>query len=256
MSGIRTTKAFANEKIELKKFEDTNKDFIESKRGYYHTMALFHSGMEFALPILSVLVIMVGGYYIMEDTLSYIGLVTFSLYVSSFLTPIRKLVVFVEQYMAGMAGFRRFLEIMRTDPEIQDAEDALELKNVKGNIEFKNVSFSYDGRDSSSENNTRVLKNISLSIPADSTLAIVGPSGGGKTTLSNLIPRFYEVSEGAITIDGHDIRTVTQQSLRRAIGIVQQDVFMFAGTILENIAYGNPDASFQEIREAAKSGNP
>ncbi len=251
-SGIRTAKAFANEEIELKKFEDTNKEYVESKRGYYNAMAIFHAGMEFALPILSVLVIMVGGYYIMKDTLSYIGLVTFSLYVSSFITPVRKLVNFVEQYMAGMAGFRRFLEIMRTDPEITDAEDALELNNVRGDIEINDVSFSYEEANGHKLDQLEVLKHISLRIPAGTTLAIVGPSGGGKTTLSNLIPRFYEVSDGFISVDGHDIRSVTQQSLRRAIGIVQQDVFMFAGTIKENIAYGKPDASMEEITEAAK----
>lgn len=254
-SGIRTAKAFANEEIELRKFEDTNKEYVESKRGYYHAMAVFHSGMEFALPILSVLVIMVGGYYIMKDSLSYIGLVTFSLYVSSFLTPVRKLVAFVEQYMAGMAGFRRFLEIMRTDPEITDAEDAIELSHVRGEIEIDHISFSYDKRgteDGQAAEQVEVLENVSLKIPAGTTLAVVGPSGGGKTTLSNLIPRFYEVKEGSISVDGHDIRKVTQKSLRRSIGIVQQDVFMFAGTIYENIAYGKPDAEREEIIEAAK----
>lgn len=251
-SGIRTAKAFANEEMELKKFEDTNKAYVDSKRGYYKAMAIFHAGMEFALPILSVLVIMVGGYYIMGNTLSYIGLVTFSLYVSSFLTPVRKLVAFVEQYMAGMAGFRRFLEIMRTDPEITDAKDAHVLSNVHGDIEIKDVSFSYEESNGHKLPQAEVLKNVSLTIPSGTTLAIVGPSGGGKTTLSNLIPRFYEVSEGSITVDGYDIREVTQQSLRRAIGIVQQDVFMFAGTIYENIAYGKPDATMEEIIEAAK----
>ena len=251
-SGIRTAKAFANEEMELKKFEDTNKAYVDSKRGYYKAMAIFHAGMEFALPILSVLVIMVGGYYIMGNTLSYIGLVTFSLYVSSFLTPVRKLVAFVEQYMAGMAGFRRFLEIMRTDPEITDAENAHVLSNVHGDIEIKDVSFSYKESNGHKLPQAEVLKNVSLTIPSGTTLAIVGPSGGGKTTLSNLIPRFYEVSEGSITVDGYDIREVTQQSLRRAIGIVQQDVFMFAGTIYENIAYGKPDATMEEIIEAAK----
>lgn len=251
-SGIRTAKAFANEEMELKKFEDTNKAYVDSKRGYYKAMAIFHAGMEFALPILSVLVIMVGGYYIMGNTLSYIGLVTFSLYVSSFLTPVRKLVAFVEQYMAGMAGFRRFLEIMRTDPEITDAENAHVLNNVHGDIEIKDVSFSYKESSGHKLPQAEVLKNVSLTIPSGTTLAIVGPSGGGKTTLSNLIPRFYEVSEGSITVDGYDIREVTQQSLRRAIGIVQQDVFMFAGTIYENIAYGKPDATMEEIIEAAK----
>ena len=251
-SGIRTAKAFANEEMELKKFEDTNKAYVDSKRGYYKAMAIFHAGMEFALPILSVLVIMVGGYYIMGNTLSYIGLVTFSLYVSSFLTPVRKLVAFVEQYMAGMAGFRRFLEIMRTDPEITDAENAHVLNNVHGDIEIKDVSFAYEESNGHKLPQAEVLKNVSLTIPSGTTLAIVGPSGGGKTTLSNLIPRFYEVSEGSITVDGYDIREVTQQSLRRAIGIVQQDVFMFAGTIYENIAYGKPDAIMEEIIEAAK----
>ncbi len=250
-SGIRTAKAFANEEIELRKFAETNKEYVDSKRGYYKAMAIFHAGMEFALPILSVLVIMVGGYYIMKDTLSYIGLVTFSLYVSSFLTPVRKLVAFVEQYMAGMAGFRRFLEIMRTDPEITDKENALELEHVKGDIKIQNVSFSY-GEDAGGMMRPAVLNDVSLTIPAGTALAIVGPSGGGKTTLSNLIPRFYEVSEGSISIDGHDIRDVTQHSLRRAIGIVQQDVFMFAGTIYENIAYGRPDATFEEVQEAAR----
>lgn len=254
-SGIRTAKAFANEELELKKFEDTNKEYVESKRGYYHAMAVFHAGMEFALPILSVLVILVGGYYIMKDTLTYIGLVTFSLYVSSFLTPIRKLVAFVEQYMAGMAGFRRFIEIMRTDPDITDAEDAIELTDVRGDIEIQNVSFTYGIGEKIPDhrvNFSEVLKDVSLSIPAGTTLALVGPSGGGKTTLSNLIPRFYEVTEGAISVDGHDVRTVTQKSLRRSIGIVQQDVFMFAGTICENIAYGRPGATMDEIIEAAK----
>ena len=254
-SGIRTAKAFANEELELKKFEDTNKEYVESKRGYYHAMAVFHAGMEFALPILSVLVIMVGGYYIMKDSLSYIGLVTFSLYVSTFLNPVRKLVAFVEQYMAGMAGFRRFLEIMRTDPEITDAEDAVELSDVRGDIEIQNVSFTYGPRDINVLHRGvegDVLKDVSLRIPAGTTFAVVGPSGGGKTTLSNLIPRFYEVKEGAILVDGHDIRSVTQRSLRRSIGIVQQDVFMFAGTVYDNIAYGHPGASREEVIEAAK----
>lgn len=346
-SGIRTAKAFANEDIEIEKFEETNRQYIDSKKDWYKAMAIFHSGMEFALPILSVLVIMVGGYYIMGGTMDYIALVTFSLYVSTFITPIRKLVAFVEQYMAGMAGFRRFLEIMRTDPDIVDKDDAVVLENVKGNIVFKNVSFKYKSADETkdvsqyentyaetnktkaeveSENNSdkkfcnhcqdlqlestddkhilqtttansicaegaisgsgsdnaqntakinsgensnqsstqvsgngieadyrpTVLKDINLTIPAGKVFAFVGPSGGGKTTICHLIPRFYDVTEGSITVDGHDIRDVTQKSLRQSIGIVQQDVFMFAGTIFDNIAYGAPEATEDEVFEAAK----
>lgn len=280
-SGIRTAKAFANEDLEIKKFEDTNIQYIESKRGYYKTMAVFHGGMEFALSILSVIVILAGGYFIMKDSLDYIGLVTFSLYVSTFITPIRKLVAFVEQFMAGMAGFTRYLEIMRTDPAITDAQDAVELENVRGDIEFESVYFTYETvhrhpgdyihenneNDSENSHNEKakdedfaellhskppVLEDISFKINAGECFAVVGPSGGGKTTLCHLIPRFYDVTSGSIRVDGHDVRDVTQKSLRRSIGIVQQDVFMFAGTVFENIAYGKPDASYEEVVEAAK----
>lgn len=266
-SGIRTAKAFANEDLEIEKFEDTNVQYIESKRGYYKTMAVFHGGMEFALSILSVIVILAGGYFIMKGSLDYIGLVTFSLYVSTFITPIRKLVAFVEQFMAGMAGFTRYLEIMRTDPEITDKQGAFELENVRGDIEFQSVYFTYETThrhpgDYANENNEDfeellhskppVLEDISFKINAGECFAVVGPSGGGKTTLCHLIPRFYDVTSGAILVDGHDVRDVTQKSLRRSIGIVQQDVFMFAGTVFENIAYGKPEASFDEVVSAAK----
>ncbi len=266
-SGIRTAKAFANEDLEIEKFEDTNIQYIESKRGYYKTMAVFHGGMEFALSILSVIVILAGGYFIMKGSLDYIGLVTFSLYVSTFITPIRKLVAFVEQFMAGMAGFTRYLEIMRTDPEITDKQGAFELENVRGDIEFESVYFTYETvhrhpGDYANENNEDfeellhskppVLEDISFKINAGECFAVVGPSGGGKTTLCHLIPRFYDVTSGAILVDGHDVRDVTQKSLRRSIGIVQQDVFMFAGTVFENIAYGKPEASFEEVVSAAK----
>ena len=266
-SGIRTAKAFAMEEEEIRKFRATNADYIESKRGYYKAMAIFHGGMEFVLSIMAVLVIMAGGYFIMKGSLDYIGIVTFSLYISTFLTPIRKLVAFVEQYIAGMAGFNRFLEIMRTEPEIKDAEHALELKDVKGHIRIDHVSFSYGEAGSSDKDGApvigfdgqvhkggsgEVLKDISIDIPAGSCFAVVGPSGGGKTTLCHLIPRFYDVTEGAILIDGHDIRQVTQRSLRKQIGIVQQDVFMFAGTIYDNIAYGDPEASYEDVVRAAK----
>ena len=250
-SGIRTAKAFANEEIEMDKFRDSNKKYLGAKKDYYKIMGIFGAGMEFALSLLSVLVIAAGGYFIMKDSMNYIELVTFSLYVSTFISPVRKLVAFIEQYMAGMAGFKRFLEIMRTDPEIEDKPDAIILKNVKGNISIKNVSFSYAPA-KEDEEAPAVLNNINVEIPAGSCFAVVGPSGGGKTTLCHLIPRFYEVSSGAIMIDDVDVRDVTQHSLRQSIGIVQQDVFMFAGTIRENIAYGKPDATVDEIIDAAK----
>lgn len=251
LSGIRTAKAFANEDIEMDKFRDSNKKFLGAKKDYYKIMGIFGGGMEFAMSLLSVLVIAAGGYFIMKDSMNYIELVTFSLYVSTFISPVRKLVAFIEQYMAGMAGFKRFLEVMRTDPEIDDKPDAKILNNVKGNISIKNVSFSYAPA-KEDEEAPAVLNNINVEIPAGSCFAVVGPSGGGKTTLCHLIPRFYDVSDGAIMIDGVDVRDVTQKSLRQSIGIVQQDVFMFAGTIRENIAYGKPDATMDEIMEAAK----
>ena len=265
LSGIRTAKAFAMEQEEISKFDSTNAEFVESKRGYYKAMAIFHGGMEFVLSIMSVLIIMAGGYYIMRGSLDYIGLVTFSLYISTFLTPIRKLVNFVEQYIAGMAGFKRFLEIMRTQPQIMDCAGAEELDKVSGKITFDHVSFSYDNarRDGThahdpeyakaSEKGTmpEVLRDISFEIPAGTCFAVAGPSGGGKTTLCHLIPRFYDVNEGSIKIDDIDIRNVTQYSLRKNIGIVQQDVFMFAGTVYDNIAYGNPDASYEDVVAAA-----
>ncbi|MCF0228802.1 MAG: ABC transporter ATP-binding protein [Parasporobacterium sp.] len=252
-SGIRTAKAFAMEQEEIRKFESTNREYAHSKKGYYQSMAVFHGFMEFVLSLIAVLVILAGGFFIMKGTINYIGLITFSLYVSTFITPVRKLTALVEQYVAGMAGFKRFVEIMRTDPEIADAPDAEVLEDVKGNISFENVSFSYgEGEDDPELRKEEVLRNISLEIPAGTCFAVVGPSGGGKTTLCHLIPRFYDVSDGCIKVDGKDIRQVTQHSLRRSIGIVQQDVFMFAGTIYDNIAYGKAGASREEIIDAAK----
>ncbi len=256
-SGIRTAKAFANEDIEKAKFQKINEEYFEIKKDFHNAMAVFHSGMEFAMSILSVLVIMVGGYYIMGNTMSYIELVTFSLYISTFINPIRKLGSFVEQYVTGMAGFNRFLEIMRTDLEIVDKEDAHVLENVSGDIELKHVYFSYKRRHHSEDDEdenyvNEVLKDVSFSVSKGSTFALVGPSGGGKTTISNLIPRFYDVKDGEILVDGFNIKDVTQHSLRKSIGVVQQDVFMFAGTIKDNILYGKPDASEEEIVEAAK----
>lgn len=245
ISGIRTSKAFANEEIESRKFEDANELFRNAKVDYYKSMGLFQSGMEFTTGVMPVLVILVGGILIMNGELDYVDLVTFTLYVATFVSPLRKLTMFAEQYMAGAAGFSRFLEIMRTKPEITDAPDAKEMKQIDGHIEYKDVSFAYG-------NGVEILKNINLEIEPGKCLAVVGSSGGGKTTLCQLLPRFYDVCSGKILIDGNDIRTFTQRSLRANIGIIQQDVFMFAGTVKDNILYGKPDATDEEIVKAAK----
>ena len=245
ISGVRTAKAFANEDQEVEKFDSANDVFKGAKVEYYRTMGLYMSGMEFTTGVLQVLVITVGGLLIMADRMDYVDLVTFTLYVSTFVSPLRRLVMFAEQYMQGTAGLARFLEIMRTEPEIRDAPDAAELGEVEGRIDLNDVSFHYD-------NGVPVLSHIDLHIRPGECLAVVGPSGGGKTTMCQLIPRFYDVCGGSITVDGKDVRSVTQRSLRRNIGILQQDVFMFAGTIRENIRYGRPDASDEEIVEAAK----
>lgn len=244
ISGIRTAKAFANEDQENEKFEQANAMFRGSKVEYYKAMGLFMSGMEFTTSIAQAAVIAVGGVFIMRGTMSYIDLLTFTLYVSTFVTPVKKLAQFAEVYMQGTAGFSRFLEIMRTEPTIKDAPDAKELGSVRGDIEYKNVSFDYGS-------GVPVLDNINLHIRPGESFAVVGPSGGGKTTLCQLLPRFYDVCSGSIMIDGTDIRSVTQASLRRNIGLIQQDVFMFAGTIRENIRYGRPDATDEEIVQAA-----
>ena len=246
ISGMRTAKAFANETAEIRKFEVSNDAFRGAKRGYYRAMAIYQSGMEFAMGILSVLVIAAGGVFIMRGGMDYIDLITFSLYVTTFITPIRKLSNFVEQFMQGMAGFKRFVELMRTDPAVEDAPGAKELTDVKGQIDLDDVTFRYDAA------GPAVLSHVSLHVAPGETVAVVGPSGGGKSTLCQLIPRFYDVSGGAVRIDGQDVRTLCQSSLRRNIGIVQQDVFLFAGTIYENIAYGRPGATREEIEEAAR----
>ena len=244
ISGVRTAKAFANEDMEVEKFDSANHVFKGAKVEYYKSMGLYMSGMEFTTGVMQVLVITVGGLLIMQGKMDTVDLITFTLYVSTFVTPLRKLVMFAEQYMQGSAGLARFLEIMRTEPEIQDAPDAKELANVRGEIELRDVSFHYS-------NGIPVLSHINLHVAPGECLAVVGPSGGGKTTMCQLIPRFYDVCGGSITVDGQDIRSVTQRSLRRNIGILQQDVFMFAGTIRENIRYGKPDATDEEIVEAA-----
>lgn len=244
ISGIRTAKAFANEDQESDKFDHANELFRGSKVEYYKSTGLFNSGMEFTTGIVQVVVIAVGGLLIMREKMNYIDLITFSLYVSTFVSPVRKLTQFAELYMQGTAGFARFLEVMRTEPTIKDAPDAMELGAVEGKIDYNHVSFNYG-------NGIPVLSDVDLHIAAGQCLAVVGPSGGGKTTLCQLLPRFYDVCEGSVTVDGIDVRHVTQASLRRNIGVIQQDVFMFAGTIRENIRYGRPDATDEEIVEAA-----
>ena len=272
ISGIRTSKAFANEQVEEDKFEAANENFRKSKADYYKAMGLFMGSMEATIGLMQAAVIAVGGIMLMNGTLNLVDLLTFTLYVSTFTTPVRKLAQFMEIYTQGTAGFSRFLEIMRTEPEIQDAPDAVEIQgtagfsrfleimrtepeiqdapdaveitDVKGRITYDHVSFHYnDGVD--------VLKDINVTVEPGTTLALVGSSGGGKTTMCHLLPRFYDVSEGAVRIDGMDVRKITQESLRRHIGIIQQDVFIFAGTIMENIRYGRPDATDKEVINAA-----
>ncbi len=245
LSGIRTAKAFANEKVEFSKFDAANDRFKVSKREFHKEMGIFHGSLEFFMTVLSVAVIAVGGALIMNGQMEMIDLLTFSLYISTFTNPVRKLVNFAEMFANGFAGLGRFVDLMRTDPSLQDADDASELKNVKGEITVNDVHFSYDG-------DGEVLDGVSVRVKAGETVAIVGPSGGGKSTLCRLIPRFYDVNSGEIRIDGKDIRTVTQESLHHAIGVVQQEVFLFADTIGNNIRYGKPDATMDELIEAAK----
>lgn len=246
ISGMRTAKAFANEAAESAKFARANDQFRGAKRGYYKAMAVYMSGLEFCMGIMSVLVITFGGFLIMKGRMDYVDLITFSLYVTTFITPIRKLSAFVEQFMQGMAGFKRFVELMRVEPEIQDAPDARDLTHVQGDILVDDVTFRYEPE------GQPVLSHVTLHVRPGETVAVVGPSGGGKSTLCQLIPRFYDVSEGRILVDGQDVRTLTQHSLRAHIGVVQQDVFLFAGTIFDNIRYGRPDATEEEVIAAAK----
>lgn len=247
LSGIRTSRAFANESAEIRKFDDANEVFKVSKRMFHREMGKFNATLEFFMTLLSVAVITVGGYLIMRGSMNYIDLITFSLYITTFVNPIRKLANFAETFAKGFAGLERFVALMRMEPKILDKPDARELTAVCGAIELKNVSFSYDSGDG-----TVVLQHVDLQVAEGETVAIVGPSGGGKSTLCQLIPRFYDVTDGAIEIDGTNVRDITLSSLRRSIGIVQQDVFLFADTVRENIRYGRPDATEEEIVEAAK----
>ena len=245
LSGFRTAKAFGNEAAESARFDAANNLFKTAKRQFHKAMGLFHSSIEFFLCSLTVIVIGVGGYYVMQGTMDYRDLVTFNLYIATFVSPMRKLSSFSEMFANGFAGLSRFVEVMRTEPTIQDRPDAKDLKTVRGEITVRDVTFAYDG-------DLAVLHGVSLQVAAGETVAIVGPSGGGKTTLCQLIPRFYDVTSGSICLDGIDIRDLTQKSIHENIGIVQQDVFLFADTILENIRYGRPSATMEEVIEAAK----
>lgn len=248
LSGIRVVQSFANEDIERAKFHESNENFVRSRNNNYRAMGMFHSGTLFFQGMMYVTVIVGGGYLIAKGDMAPADLAMYALYIGIFISPIQILVEFTEMLQKGLSGFRRFLEVVETEPEIVDAPDAIELTDVRGNISYENVSFHYNTKEP-------VLDHVSFDIPAGKSIALVGPSGGGKTTICSLLPRFYDVTNGSITIDGHDVRNVTLKSLRSCIGLVQQDVYLFGGTIRENIAYGKPGASEEEIIDAAKKAN-
>jgi len=249
LSGIRVVKSFANEEVENLKFKEGNDNFLRAKERNYHYMGIFHGGIGVFTTMIQVCVIIAGCILIAYGNVDVSDLITFLLYISVFTEPIRTLVDFTEQFQNGYTGFERFREIMDIEPDIKDSANATELKDVKGDIEFKDVSFRYN------EKTDAVLSDVSLKIPAGSYMALVGSSGAGKTTLCSLIPRFYDVNGGSVLIDGKNIKDLTIKSLRSHIGIVQQDVYLFAGSVYENIAYGKPGASEAEIIEAAKNAN-
>lgn len=249
LSGIRVVKSFANENVEMEKFHKGNTRFVNSKKRSYFIMAIFHSGLGLFISLINVVVIIGGGFFILRKVISLGDLLTFLLYINNLIDPVKKLINFTEQFQNGITGFDRFIEILDIQPDIKDQKNAKELKDVKGNIEYKNVTFKYD------DTTANVISNINLKVEAGEYIALVGPSGVGKTTICSLIPRFYEVSEGSILIDGKDIRDITLKSLRKNIGIVQQDVYLFAGTVLDNIQYGNLDATTEEVIAAAQNAN-
>ena len=249
LSGIRVVKSFANEEVENEKFKVGNDGFLSAKKNSYFFMGSFQAGVGSFTTMIQVCVIVVGSLLIAKGQLEITDLLTFLLYIGVFTDPIRTLIDFTEQFQNGYSGFERFLEIMDTEPDIADTPDAVELTDVKGDIAFEDVTFRYN------DNSETVLNHVNLQVPAGSYMALVGSSGAGKTTLCSLIPRFYDVNSGTIRIDGKDIRKVTLKSLRSQIGIVQQDVYLFAGTIYENIAYGKPGATMEEVVAAAKNAN-
>lgn len=249
LSGIRVVKSFANEEEELRKFNRGNAKFVDAKKKSYLYMGIYHSGLNALTSLVTVGVIVAGAIFLGKGKLSVTDLITFLLYVNNFIDPVKKLVSSAEQFQNGYAGFERFLEILEIAPDIQDKTDAIELNDVKGNLVFEDVSFHYE------ENAETVLNDIDLKVNAGDYMALVGPSGVGKTTLCSLIPRFYEVSSGRILLDGVDIRDIKLDNLRNHIGIVQQDVYLFAGSVLENIRYGRPGATEEEVVMAAKRAN-
>lgn len=248
LAGIRVVKSFANEDIERKKFAHSNKMYLQSKENNYKRMGLFYSGTNFFEGLLLITILIVGGYYIAVGSLEPVALATYALYINIFIAPVQVLVEFTEMFQKGFSGFKRFLEVIETNPDIVDVENSTELKTINGVIDYQDVCFSYNENES-------VLDHINIHIDAGKSIALVGPSGGGKTTICSLLPRFYDVTSGKIMIDGKDIRSLSLRSLRKAIGIVQQDVYLFTGSIKENIAYGNPSAKNEEIVEAAKKAN-
>ena len=249
LSGIRVVKSFANEAIENEKFRQGNEGFLAAKKNSYHYMGSFNAGMGTFTTLIQVCAILAGTVLIAYGRVDISDLVTFLLYISVFTEPVRTLIDFTEQFQNGYTGFERFREIMDIEPDIKDADDATELCEVKGDISFENVSFRYE------ENTEQVLDHINLNVPAGSYMALVGSSGAGKSTLCSLIPRFYDVTNGSVKIDGKDIRSLTLKSLRDHIGIVQQDVYLFVGTVYDNIRYGKPDATREEVIAAAKNAN-
>jgi ATP-binding cassette, subfamily B, bacterial len=248
LAGIRVVKSFANENLERQKFAQSNEDFLKSKGKIYHVMGNFHAWNSLFEGLLYIVVVVTGGINIAKGSLQATDLAVYILYINVFINPINVLINFTEQFQKGNAGFKRFVEVLETQPDIVNHEGAKPLTQVRGEIEYRNVSFRYD-------TDSQVLNQVSLKIEAGKRIALVGPSGGGKTTLCSLLPRFYEVTAGEIMIDGRDIRKLTLESLRNAIGIVQQDIYLFDGTIKENIAYGKPGATDEEIRKAAQKAN-
>lgn len=248
LAGIRVIKSFANEELEREKFRRSNEEFLDSKERVYKLMGRFHAGNGLLEGVLYVLVLVSGSYFVSQGQLAATDLAVYALYIAIFLNPLDVLILFSEQFQKGYAGFRRFAEVMQTRPDIVDREQALEVAAVQGCLEYENVSFAY-------EDNPAVLHQVNFTVEAGRTVALVGPSGGGKTTICSLLPRFYDVTEGAVRIDGHDVREWKLASLRSAIGLVQQDVYLFAGTIRDNILYGRPDATDSEVVAAAKQAN-
>lgn len=248
LAGIRVVKTFAVEQGEMDNFRASNGRYRQSKEKSYMAMGIFHGGSNFLQGMLYVVTLVSGGFFIARGSLSYNDLAVYALYIGIFITPIGQLMDFTEMLQKGYAGFKRFAQIMETEPDIQEAPDAVALEHVTGEIQYQDVSFRYTEKE-------QVLSHLNIQIPAGKTCALVGPSGGGKTTICSLLPRFYDVTGGSVLVDGHDVRQLKIKSLREAIGIVQQDVYIFAGTVRENIAYGKKDATQQEIEEAAKNAN-